>query len=58
MDFAYLYHFFFETMEGIACLIAASLVLTTIVSIILERKTRAMYKDRGNAYEEFEEKED
>ena len=42
MDFAELYHFLFETIEGIGCLIVACLVLT-----ILEYRTRKTFKDRG-----------
>ena len=47
MDFAQLYHFRFETIEGIGCLILACLVITTIIAAVLERKTRATFKDRG-----------
>ncbi len=34
MDFAELYHFLFETIEGIGCLIVACLVLTTIIAAV------------------------
>ena len=47
MDFAELYHFLFETIEGIGCLILACLVLTTIIAVILEYRTRKTFKDRG-----------
>ena len=47
MDFAELYHFLFETIEGIGCLIVACLVLTTIIAAILEYRTRKTFKDRG-----------
>ena len=47
MDFAELYHFLFETIEGIGCLIVACLVLTTIIAANLEYRTRKTFKDRG-----------
>lgn len=47
MDFAELYHFLFETYEGIGIMILACLVLTTIIAAVLERRTRATFKDRG-----------
>lgn len=59
MDFAELYHFLFETIEGIGCLIMACLVLTTIIAAILEYRTRKTFKDRGEKNEddwEFEDK--
>lgn len=47
MDFAALYHFFFETIEGIGVMILICLILTTIIAAVLERRTRKAYKDRG-----------
>ena len=47
MNFGAVYHFLFETMPGIGCLVGAFLVATTIVSAVLERRTRATFKDRG-----------
>lgn len=60
MDFIQIYHFLFETYEGIGCMIAACLVITTIVAAVLERRTRKAFKDRGDAQDwQFdEEKED
>ena len=46
MDFAELYHFLFETIEGIGCLIVACLVLTTIIAAILEYRTRRKKRRR------------
>ena len=40
MDFGQLYHFLFETFEGIGCLIAIGLVISIIACIIMERRTR------------------
>ena len=35
MDFGQLYHFLFETFEGIGCLIAIGLVISIIACIIM-----------------------
>ena len=50
MDFAELYHFLFETIEGIGCLIVACLVLTTIIAAILEYRTQNLQRSRGEGY--------
>ena len=61
MDFAALYHFLFETMQGIGCLILVFLVASTLITAILERRTRKTFKDRGNVEDDgwkFEEEEE
>lgn len=61
MDFAALYHFLFETMPGIGCLVLVFLIASVLVAAILERRTRATFKDRGNMEDDgwkFEEKEE
>lgn len=61
MDFAALYHFLFETMQGIGCLILVFLVASTLIAAILERRTRKTFKDRGNIEDDgwkFEEEEE
>lgn len=61
MDFAALYHFLFETMQGIGCLILVFLVASTLIAAILERRTRKAFKDRGNVEDDgwkFEEEEE
>ena len=45
MDFNELYHFLFETYWGIGVLVGAGLVLSIIVSMILEVRTRRMFKN-------------
>ena len=47
MDFGQLYHFLFETFEGIGCLIAIGLVISIIACIIMERRTRKRFVSRG-----------
>lgn len=61
MDFAALYHFLFETMPGIGCLVLVFLVASVLVAAILERRTLATFKDRGNVEDDgwkFEEEEE
>lgn len=47
MDFGSIYHFLFETYAGIGCLVGAGLVISVILCVILENRTRKTYKDRG-----------
>ena len=47
MDLAAIYHFIFETYAGIGCLIGAGIVISVIAAVISERKTRKVYRDRG-----------
>ncbi|MDD6288589.1 MAG: hypothetical protein PUA57_00115 [Eggerthellales bacterium] len=54
MDFGQIYSFLFESMEGIAVLVVACLVLTGIIAAILEVRTRKVYKDRGPRKDEWE----
>lgn len=54
MDFTAIYHFLFETFEGIGCLIAAGFVISIIFAIVSERRTRKAFKDRGEVKEEWE----
>ena len=61
MDFAALYHFLFETMPGIGCLVLVIIIASVLVAAILERRTRATFKDRGNVEDDgwkFEEEEE
>ena len=45
MDIDEIYHFLFETMPGIGCLVGAGLVLSVIACIIMERRTRKQFKN-------------
>ena len=47
MDAGAIYHFLFETYTGIGILVAAGLVISLILCVIMERKTRSIYKARG-----------
>ena len=43
MDITELYHFLFETPEGVGCLVGICLVLSLIVCVIMERRTRKTF---------------
>lgn len=47
MDLAAIYHFIFETYAGIGCLVVAGIVISIIAAVLGERKTRKVYRDRG-----------
>lgn len=44
-----LYHFLFETYAGMGVLMGAVLVVSIIVCIVLERRTKRLFRDRGPA---------
>lgn len=46
MDFDGLYHFLFETYAGIGCLVGAGLIISLVVSAILEKRTRKAFANR------------
>lgn len=58
MDFDALYHFLFESYAGIGILIGAALVVSLIYAVIAERKTRRVYKDRGERTDGFFDDDD
>ena len=65
MDITELYHFFFETPEGVGYLVGICLVLSLIVCVIMERRTRKRFGPKGeddwsifDDDDEDEEKED
>ena len=45
MDFGELYHLLFETYLGIGILVGAGIVISLIVCVILEIKTRKVYRN-------------
>lgn len=49
MSFDELYHFLFETYAGMGVLMGAVLVVSIIVCIVLERRTKRLFRDRGPA---------
>lgn len=46
MDFGALYHFLFESYAGIGFLVGAGLIISLVVCIIMEHRTRKMFVDR------------
>ena len=55
MDLAAIYHFIFETYAGIGCLVGAGVVISVIAAFISERKTRKVFRDRGERVREDED---
>ena len=53
MDMGELYHFLFETMPGIGCLVGAGLILSVIACIIMERRTRKQYKNHEKTEDDW-----
>lgn len=54
MDFDQLYHFVFETYEGIGISILVCLVICVLLAFLLERRTRAKFRDRPKAEDDFD----
>ncbi len=52
MDFIALYHFLFETFEGIGILIGTVLIICLIACFAMEWNTRRKFKDRGPSPDE------
>lgn len=55
MDLAEIYHFIFETYAGIGCLVGAGIVISIVAAVISERKTRRVFRDRGERSEDRDE---
>lgn len=63
MDLGEIYHFLFETYYGLGVLVGAGLLISIIVSIIMERRTRKQFKNHekegdGGSWSFFEDEED
>ena len=54
MDAAELYHFLFETYAGIGILVGAGIVISIIVCVIFEFRTRKIYRNHEINPEEDE----
>ena len=55
MDLAEIYHFIFDTYAGIGCLVGAGIVISIVAAVISERKTRRVFRDRGERPEDRDE---
>lgn len=53
MDINELYHFLFETYAGIGVLIGAGIIISLLVCIILERKTRKVFKNHEKTEDDW-----
>lgn len=53
MDFSEIYHFLFETFYGIGCLIGLGLLISLIFCVVLERKTRSIYKNHEKTEDDW-----
>ena len=53
MDFGGIYHFLFETFYGIGCLVGLGLIISFIACIVLERKTRSIYKNHEKTEDDW-----
>ena len=54
MDFNEIYHLLFETYAGVGILVGAGLIISIIVSVIFELRTRKLYKNHEIPEEEDE----
>lgn len=50
-----IYHFLFETFEGIACLLGIAILISILACVLWERKTKKILKAREDARKEREE---
>ena len=53
MNFEEIYAFLFESYAGIGILIAAGLIISLIANIIMERRTRKVYKNHEKTADDW-----
>lgn len=53
MDFEALYHFLFESFAGIGVLIGCGLVISIIACVIMEKRTRKVYKNHEKTADDW-----
>lgn len=53
VDVGAVYHFLFETFEGIGVLVGVGLILGLIACVIMERRTRKRFKDHEKAEDDW-----
>lgn len=58
MDLQALYHFLFETYEGIGVLFLIAIVVCLIACVIMERKTRKRFKNHEAESDDWDHFED
>lgn len=53
MDINEIYHFLFETMPGIGVLMGAVFIIGLVVCLVLERKTRKIYRNHEKTEDDW-----
>ena len=53
MDLGEIYHFLFETYWGVGVLVLAGLILSFLVSIILEKRTKKIYYEHQKSEDDW-----
>lgn len=53
MDFNQLYHFLFETFPGIGCLVGIGLLVSLILCLIMEKRTRKIFVNRERTEDDW-----
>ncbi len=53
MDFAEIYHFLFESYMGIGILVGAGLIISILLCVIFEFRTRKLYRNHEPAEDEW-----
>ena len=53
MNIGEIYHFLFQTIPGVGVLVAICLVLSLIVSVIMERRTRKIYTNHERTEDDW-----
>lgn len=53
MDFVELYHFLFETYAGIGILVGAGIIISILLCVIFEFRTKRVYKNHEPAEDEW-----
>lgn len=53
MDFNELYHFLFETFPGIGCLVGLGLLVSLILCLIMEKRTRKRFSNHERTEDDW-----
>lgn len=53
MDFAVLYHFIFKTYAGMGILFAFALVVCLLACVVMEKRTRKIYKNHEKSEDDW-----
>lgn len=53
MDFNELYHFLFETFPGIGCLVGLGLLVSLVLCLIMEKRTRKRFSNHERTEDDW-----